>query len=253
MSTRFDPELCRKAGVLWEDGAAETNAAMDQLAVGRFRELVVDDVLIKSKIAWKFATLRHSLTYRLVDLGEAAIGAWNDENFLSSIVLARAFLETAALLHSITHRMRKALDARDLGGLDDLAMQENFGARRADWVAENGLKATNVLTALDHMAADIDFVRDYYESISETAHPNAWGVGQFYATTDKKKIVVSYSRTKRDRAAVFNQINVALYLAAWSVRRLELYDQMIVAIADLQHELNPVGGKGNSPTRSAGG
>lgn len=139
--------------------------------------------------------------------------------------------------------MRKAVEDRSIVSLDELVMHESFGARKDDWVKENGLRATNVLTALDHMSREVEFMRDFYESLSETAHPNAFGTGQFYATTDKENIVVNLSRTKRDRAAIFSQITVALFGAAWSVETFKDFDRMILEIAELHADLDAAAGQ----------
>ncbi|MER8544758.1 hypothetical protein NKH41_03345 [Mesorhizobium sp. M1169] len=210
---------------------------MDDLARARVSNIELTDTLIKSRVAWKFAVLRQAFTYRLVDLGETTIEAWNNDNLLSSVVLARAFFETVAIVHSVTMRMQKAVDSRNIGALDDLAMQESFGARLAEWVAETGLRATNVLTALDHMSSEIDFAREFYERISETAHPNAFGTQQFYATIDPENVVVHFSRTKRERAAIFAQINVSLFCSSWAAEKFKKFDRLIEQVADLHAEL----------------
>lgn len=224
------------------EAARSINAAMDWLTTSRVETIEMDDTLIKSKIAWKFATLRQALTYRLVDLGVATIGEWSAGNLLASLILARFFIETAALIHSVTVRLKKALDARDLDKLDGLAMKELFGARLKEWIAEGTPRATNVLDAIDDMSETIDFMREFYERLSETAHPNATGVGQFYATTDKVNIVVSYSRTKRSPGEIYGSLIVALGCAEWSVNRFREYDQMIILVAELHAEHDAAAG-----------
>ena len=220
------------------DAARKINTALSALANGRAESLELDDTLIRSKVAWKFASLRQSLTYRLVDLGEATIGEWSAGNLLASIVLARSFLETSALVHSVVKRLTKALDSCDIDVLDELATKELFGARLKEWVAENGIQATNVLSALDDMSEELYFMRSFYERMAETAHPNAFGVGQFYATIDKENIVVNYSRTKRSPGEIYGTLIVALIGAEWSVRKLQTYDRMVFEIADLHAELD---------------
>lgn len=235
---RFSKEICRATGVDWES-AKGSNSALDELSSGRVAKIEVDDVLIKSKVAWKFAVLRQSLTYRLVDLGEGVVGAWNEQNLLSSVVLARAFLETVALTHSVTLRMRKAVDCRDIDMLDNLVVQESFGTRQLDLIEEHGWpKATNVLTALDHMSKEVDFVRKYYDNVSEIAHPNAFGLGQFYSTIDKEKIITHFSNTKLDPAHIFVKVNVALIFAGWSAAQLKEIDQLVVEIARIHAEID---------------
>jgi hypothetical protein len=234
---RFSEEQVLAAGGN-VDAARRINTALCALAESRIASLELDETLARSKVAWKFASLRQSLTYRLVDLGEATINEWSAGNLLASIVLARSFLETAALVHSIVKRLTKALANRDIGALDEIATRESFGARLKEWVSENGIQATNVLSALDDMSEEIDFMRNFYERMSETAHPNAFGVGQFYATIDKENIVVNYSRTKRSAGEVYGTLVVALVGAEWSVRKLRDYDRIVLEVAELHSEID---------------
>ena len=75
------------------------NGVLDRLAAKRVEVLPVEGALAKSKVAWKYAALRMAIVYRLVDLSEATVREWCDDNCLSAVVLARAFIETVELLH----------------------------------------------------------------------------------------------------------------------------------------------------------
>lgn len=233
LNERFSKEKISSMGIDWSE-ANETNEALDELSNSRVESIHVAGILRKSKLAWKFSVHRQALTYRLVDLGESAIREWSSGHLLSPIVLARAFLETSALIHSIVSRASKALEAHDISALDALIMQETFGAKIPERIDELGYAATNVLTALDHMSKDIEFIRSFYEQISEVAHPNSFGTSQFYGTTNTKNGTVTFSRSKRDPTHVFDTINLALLGAKWSVWKLGTWDSMIVKIAELQ-------------------
>jgi hypothetical protein len=125
---RFQKDIIEASGGRWEE-AQVINDALDTLTKQRIEELPLIRDLRRSKIVWKFATLRQCLTYRLVDLGDATIAQWSEENSLAAIILARSFLETTALIHSITERMKKALSLKDIRALDSLAMKESFGGK----------------------------------------------------------------------------------------------------------------------------
>ena len=236
---RFEYETCGVHQVDWA-AAEQINAALDELSASRSSGFNVAGIFMTSKLAWKFAILRQALTYRLVDLGEATIGEWNNENFLPSIVLARAFLETVAIVHFVTEQMAHHLGNEDIKALDDLAMHSSFGEKRAEWVNEHGLKATNVLTALDRMAKHLPRVREAYEILSEMAHPNSAGTHQFYTSIERDSSYVSLSRIKRSSSDVFKRINLALTLASWSAVNFKQFDELVVSIADQQARLEPV-------------
>jgi len=191
-------------------------------------------ILNTSKLAWKFSAQRQAITYRLMDLGESTIREWSMGHLLPSIVLPRAFLETSALVHSIVQRASEALELRDINALDALIMQQTFGARLPNWIEGSDHVATNVLTALDHMSKDIEFIRTFYEQMSEIAHPNAFGTSQFYGKTDRTGRTVTFSLTRRKPSDVFGTVNLALLGAAWSVRQLSSWDAIILRIASLQ-------------------
>jgi hypothetical protein len=235
---RFEREQFRNSPSDWKR-AEEINQAFDELSATRIERLELDDSLSKSKLAWKFAIIRHALSYRLVDLGEASISAWSNGDHLAAVVLARAFFETAALLHSICYRTTRTLDAGALDELDDIVMNESFGTKRLDWIKESGFRSTNVLTALDHMSKEVEFARDFYENMSEISHPNSFGAHQFYSILDKENITVTFCRNKRTSEEIFSTLNVSLGFASWCIVKIEDLDKLIGKIAEFQHRHQP--------------
>ncbi|MGE8941516.1 hypothetical protein ACO2I3_06360 [Leptospira interrogans] len=205
---------------------------MDALTTQRVQTVTREGDLLRSKIAWKHAVLRQSLTYRLVDLGDAAISQWELGNGLASIVLGRAFLETVALVFFVAKRTEKMLAARDLDGLNQLAMQVTFGGRSPDWEFPDG-PAINVMTALDHMSKEVEGTRKHYESISEIAHPNSQGTQQFYARINHDTGDVTLSNEKRG-LSVIRPLLPAIGAGMLAAKKLAQIDDMVVQIADLQ-------------------
>ncbi|MDK1375187.1 MULTISPECIES: hypothetical protein [unclassified Sinorhizobium] len=220
------------AGGDWEL-AATLNADMDALRSQRIQVLPLTGDLRRSKLAWKYAVLRQSLTYRLVDLVDAAVEQWGEGNSLACMVLARAFFETVAVVHFIEQSTRKALEAKDLGRLDQLAMQATFGGRSDYWRMDND-PAISVMTALDKLSRELPRAREFYEHISEVAHPNSQGTHQFYSVTDTQRIEVTFSREKRNRGKILGHLMAALIGLPWSIQKLADIDALIPQIADLQ-------------------
>ena len=229
---RFTRETFEAAGGDWQ-AASKCNDEMDTLQNQRVSVLRLSGDLIRSKIAWKFAVLRQSLTYRLVDLSDATVAQWQEGNSLACIVLARSFLETVAVIHSVAGSARKALEERDLAALDRQAMRYSFGGRHPYWQFDDIGNPINVLTALNHLSQEIAPVRDFYERISEIAHPNSQGTHQFYSDVDKETVEVTFSREKRDRGAILPHLMAALTGLPWSLVKLAEIDAMISQIADL--------------------
>ena len=118
---RFDQKDIEAWGCDWEN-AQQFNSAMDDLRHQRREAVNHHGSTVYSKTAWMFVVLRQSLTYRIVDLGNATIAQLNAKNILSAIVIVRSLVETTAIIESILKKMRIALDAgeKSLVGHHDL-------------------------------------------------------------------------------------------------------------------------------------
>lgn len=220
------------------DGARQSNLSLDKLADTRVTRMLLTPSLRRSKVAWKFAMLRQGLTWRLVDLAEGAIREWNEERYLPAMILARSFLETAALVHAINQRMRAAIDSRNLVSLNDIAETEMIGARLQDWIDKDGYKSTNVLTVLQKMDKAMPGIWRHYEHMSEMAHPNGRGTVQFFARVDRTTAEVDFSPTMHSPVHMFDMVQGALILLDWSVCRLAEIDAMVEEVSQLQVDLN---------------
>lgn len=132
---------------------------------------------IQSKLAWKLATLRQPLLYRVVALSESFAVNWNSHNLVGSYLPARALIETTALLLELQHELEQHLLARDLAAIDALLMNRLFATRDADWIGEHPeAKATNILTLIDRLdKRELEGIRYHYDLMSEVCHPNSLG------------------------------------------------------------------------------
>jgi hypothetical protein len=143
-----------------------------------------------SSLAWKFAILRQCLTYRVVDLVESTMTAWGSGKWLSSLVIGRSVLETVALTHYVETQARMYLDAKDFNMLDRLAMKEIYAAKAGDYLLDENFVATNMLSALDRLDKAVPARRQYYNTLSECAHPNMKGHYLFYGkpSEDERRV-----------------------------------------------------------------
>ena len=78
------------------------NAVLQRLAASRVACIEVEGELLKSKLAWKIASHRQSMLYRVVALASGSAASWNAFNPLCSILAARALIETIAALFSFS-------------------------------------------------------------------------------------------------------------------------------------------------------
>lgn len=237
----FDRSTVEAAGVDWARAAAVNNGLM-KLAAERLPQIdLSSEVLVRSKLAWKLATFRQVLTYRLVDLCSASCEQWNSGSSLASIVLARSAFETCALVEYASHALVAPINAEDLAAIDDLVMTQLFGTRIKGWLEGGEFpRAMNVITAVQRLDKTIPGSEAHYDRLSDIAHPNSQGTHQFYATTDRATATVFFTRQRRSRAEVFSHVVAAVGTAQWARRRLLELDEQVVKISALQHRLNPV-------------
>jgi hypothetical protein len=180
----FSREQFEAAGGDWATGYY-CNRILEEVATTRSE--AVDHADYKSAIACKYAVLRQSLTYRIVDLVQATMSAWGNGKYLGSLIIGRSVLETVALIHSIEHRARQHLSAKDFQKLDELATKELYSAKAKDYLLDPKFVATNILAALDRLDKAVPALKKYHATLSEYAHPNAKGHHLFFGKYDKDK------------------------------------------------------------------
>ncbi|MCE8537669.1 hypothetical protein KBY27_09385 [Ruegeria pomeroyi] len=161
--------------------------ALEQLKVIRFnveafRGCLLDEVSadtdpITPKVAFKLLAYREALSWRAVELGEAAESSIQSGNYLSGVVLTRSLLECAAAYHFLCKKLRKCIDADSVEELDEAAMKLLLGSRWDDW--EFG--PTNILTMIDGANKECPGIRENYDLLSEYAHPNYSGVARIFS------------------------------------------------------------------------
>lgn len=237
----FGQEAVEVAGCTWSE-AASINNAIGKLAEQRVAELNLNDqALARSKLAWKLAVLRQSLTHRLVDLAVSTCQEWCRGNALSSIVLARSTFETCALVEYVAVRLAEPVEMENLQAINDLLMAQTFATKVKSWLESGDFpQATNILTAVSKLDKVMPGASAHYDRLSDIAHPNSQGTHQFYAITDKATATVTFSRDKRSKEQAFIVITAALGPVAWARRRLEELDDRVQQISEIQHRLTPV-------------
>jgi hypothetical protein len=91
------------------------NAVLDRLAAKRVQRIERVGPLAQSKLAWKVATLKEALLYRVVALGKGCAVAWNRSDALGAALAARAFIETVAIVMDFDRRLGQLLSQENLG------------------------------------------------------------------------------------------------------------------------------------------
>lgn len=127
------------------------NADLEALAARRLDSIdIANDPYRHSKIGWKVATFSNAMTYRFISLAEGVALSWNNSNALSTVLNARAIIETTAIHWEFCGQFSKLAEQLDFGAVDQLAMLYLFGTRDEELLRDAPeLKARQVLNAID--------------------------------------------------------------------------------------------------------
>lgn len=144
---------------------------------------------VAEKLPWKILTLRESLLWRIEELGRVGLESVKSNNAIAAVVLARALLETVALLWEV-HRLFDA--SRDVRGdeMTTLVDRMLLGSYQDDALP----KPIRVGKFIDALNVKFPGVRRKYDEMSELAHPNFRGVHGSHARIDKERFMTFYGR-----------------------------------------------------------
>jgi len=165
------------------------------------------------KLVWKIEVFEQALIHRAIALTEGACNAWNNDNGLAAIILARAVLETAAIGWDTVGRLRPMIEVRDTNGASELLDFRAFASRIPDWIEEVD-QATNVLTLIERMGRDLaggkDELLKRYAVLSDISHPNYVGHMGLFGKADRDNAKWKFDMDHALQPAFFAQATVGL-------------------------------------------
>ncbi len=143
----------------------------------------------RSKLPFRVVTIREALLYRIAEISEAACHLYENNKLCSAFTLTRSALETAALLFLLDKKVGEIIKQDNVGNIDEFLMKALFGSRN------KGARKTalNVLTAIDHFNKKCKGTRDYYDNLSNYAHPNFDGTFSMFASHDQQNKYTNFS------------------------------------------------------------
>jgi hypothetical protein len=196
-------------------------------------DVVAANAFGQSKAAWRCAVLRQCLAYRVTDLVEGAMSAWGEWKWLGALVIGRAAIETVALIHSIEDRIRKHLDAKQIQELDEFVTTQIHAAKASDYLLDEKFLASNIMNAVDRLDKTVPALRQYYDLLSEYAHPNSKGHYLFYGKLDEKRDAVEFSSGMTGARGTVRHVTSACLGIIIAQVSLETIDKMISEIAGI--------------------
>jgi hypothetical protein len=210
------------------------NHALENLVARRKASIEADGIFFASKTAWKCALLQQSLLFRITMLAIGCADAWNSGNLVSSVLSARALLETIALCEETIIQLKASADTGDVDAIDDLASRQLFSTRNDELIADQtGYRATNVLTFIDKLDKKLSGVRESYDFLSEWCHPNASGHLLTYGEINKQTGTVRFSEASDRAKGIQGHIVTCFMLILFTERAMDHFDGLVTKAAEL--------------------
>jgi hypothetical protein len=163
-------------------------------------------ISLRAKIPFKALCFREGLIWRTEELARSACDAFEREDDVAGITLARGVTECAAACWYLHRLIEKHIDRT----IAQVELNEKIealllGSKRDDDVLPN---AVNVLTFIKHVDKTIPGFLRSYENMSEYAHPNWSGTALTYSQNDHEKILTRLGRRKRKNPDMHSKLGL---------------------------------------------
>jgi hypothetical protein len=156
----------------------------------------IGGLLSRNPIAYKWKgpfrcwLLREAAFWRVTDLLTQSYALHRQGHGLGARILLRSGYETLAALIFLNHNIRAVIEGKlDFHEFDNLTVRQVLGAKNVPELPE----AVNVLTMLGKADKKYSGLRDKYDSLSESAHPNYEGMLQGYSKVYYKEYETNFS------------------------------------------------------------
>lgn len=162
-------------------------------------EVYAGSLTLNSKLPFKAISLRELLHHRLSDLVDVSIQLCEANLLVSAFVMARAVVETTAMLFWLHKKTVEFNKTKDVGVFDQFLMKGMFGSKDA----EGPVLPHNILSAVDHLEKKSNGFRHMYDILCEFTHPNYAGVLGTYGWIDESKHMVYLGKHHQELPAFF--------------------------------------------------
>jgi hypothetical protein len=233
----FLEESIDKSIESWPD-VQSYNECLARLMERRKQSVKAEGVFTKSKTAWKCAVLQQALLYRVTTLAEGCAASWRDKHLLSSMLAARALIETVVLANHVGDELQKFTKSNDLDSTEYLLNSQLFSTKNQALVDE-GLAhlAPSIMKFIDKFEKKIPTMREHYEFMSEWCHPN--GSGAFFTFGDLNKFTgeVRFSEIAERVRGIQGHIISSFVLLLFMEPTMDRFDAAIEAISLLDQNI----------------
>lgn len=164
----------------------EARSLSERIAASLPKQVDAAALTRNSKVPFKVLSLRELLIHRVSALASAAVSQFEQDNHLAGVVLARAVLETVAMVFELHKQLAAWLDKRDDAALDSFAMNSLMANK---WPEEKH-QARSILTFVNHVEKTVPGFRHSYDGLSEYTHPNWSGVLGAFGEIDYERHIL---------------------------------------------------------------
>ncbi len=188
-------------------------------------EFTVDQMRAMPKMVWKTRAVVQCVIRRTIESVDGMRLAWNANNQITAITMARSLIETGAVVSILANLVGEAAEKRDTKLLDLAVMGAGFATRMEEFYGnDEEFKAKSILTLIEKMDKALfddkkPRLLPAYEFLCEFAHPNYLGILGLYSDTEhlKSDKRIIYGVSGRKREATLSNLNLSLGMM-WLVR-----------------------------------
>lgn len=229
----FERDAIERVGEKWAD-IEKFNDSLDRLRMRRIAAIEREGIAGQSKVIWKINVFKQLILYRIVMLADGCSAAWNAHNPLTSVLCARAAMETSAIILDFEAQLARYCEKENFAAIDDLITNYTFSTRLKDWVeSEAGTKATNILNIIDRLDKAYPGTRRHYERLSEMCHPNYLGHWVYFASLDVDADTVHLSDNASYEPGIFNVIAGGIFIICLVETSMDRIDELFPKILQL--------------------
>ena len=221
------------------DSIGEVKTALSNWRGERITTVSPAEWHIIFKLPFEVEYLRESLSYRFVELTEAAISLVESSNFLGAVVVARSAQETLSVLYYINELIQKSIGQGEVSSLCDKSYRLMFGKGKKEVPFPDKISVITMIQKVDKIIPGFE---KHYDALSEYSHPNWSGTMGIFAKTGEKERKVDFQRYIRgeDTIKVHLTISITTNASLFEYTRDE-YEKFAPDLLNLCSELSESG------------
>ncbi len=179
--------------------------------------------------------LREACLYRITEISEGALDAFEENNLIVALILCRSIMETEALFWEFEAKLKTSIASKNVEEIRTFLTRCMIGVKSEEIKKMKSPENTsqildpiNVLTFIDKLGKHISKYRFHYDSLSERSHPNAAGTVDAYVDIDWEAGVAKFGLNSKKIGYNPSLLLLVASLSAF----LDVYDSTAKHLSD---------------------